>query len=184
MTEKGSERVRSNSSFALGITELPTGRYAESKRGLMVDEERADAFGLLVILAVNRKQERYLHTCLEAFVNLQEDRPLVELIYEFPLYDDASMASFTCTLNDHIIRGLVKERRKARETYDEAISRGQSASRLDQSVDAGDAFTMRISSAPPKAKVKVEIIYLSELRGRRRNKWHAALITEIGCTTL
>lgn len=66
MTEKGSERVRSDSSFAPGTTELPTGSYGESRRGLVVDEERADASGLLVIMAINRKQERCIHTCLEA----------------------------------------------------------------------------------------------------------------------
>ncbi|CAH0018232.1 unnamed protein product [Clonostachys rhizophaga] len=100
----------------------------------------------------------------QTFVNPLKDRNLEELRYEFPLYDGVSVVSFTCTVNDRVIHGRVKERQKARETYDEAVRQGQTAGLLDQSLDASDVFTMRIGNVPAGAQVKVEIVYLGELK--------------------
>ncbi|CAH0044168.1 unnamed protein product [Clonostachys solani] len=100
----------------------------------------------------------------QTFVNPLKDRNLEELRYEFPLYDGVSVVSFTCTVNDRVIHGRVKERQKARETYDEAVRQGQTAGLLDQSLDASDVFTMRIGNVPAGALVKVEIVYLGELK--------------------
>ncbi|CAI6084885.1 unnamed protein product [Clonostachys chloroleuca] len=100
----------------------------------------------------------------QTFVNPLKDRNLEELRYEFPLYDGVSVVSFTCTVNDRVIHGRVKERQKARETYDEAVRQGQTAGLLDQSLDASDVFTMRIGNVPAGSQVKIEIVYLGELK--------------------
>ncbi|VUC28289.1 unnamed protein product [Clonostachys rosea] len=99
-------------------------------------------------------------TLTQTFVNPQKDRPLEELVYELSLYDDVSVVSDTCTFNGRVIHGRVKSAGKR----ERPVSQGQPTSLLDQSHGAGDAFAMRIGNIPPQAKVKVEIIYLGELR--------------------
>ncbi|KAI7785875.1 von willebrand domain containing protein [Diaporthe eres] len=60
-----------------------------------------------------------------------------------------SVVDFTCTVNqDRVIRGVVKEKQRARQAYDSAISRGQTAGLLEQLPSASDVFTTTIGNVP------------------------------------
>lgn len=88
-----------------------------------------------------------------------------ELRYTFPLYDGVSVASFTCTINgDRVIKGVVQEKQQARQTFDEATARGQTAGLLEQLPSASDVFTTTIGNVPGNAEIKVEIVVLGELK--------------------
>lgn len=103
-------------------------------------------------------------TLTQTFVNPRSD-PIPELRYTFPLYDGVSVVGFVCTINnDRVIRGVVKERAEAKETYKAAVDRGETAGLLEQLPEASDVFTTTIGNVPANATLKVEITYLGELK--------------------
>lgn len=99
------------------------------------------------------------------FVNPDQDNPIPELRYTFPLYDGVSVVSFVCTINrTRVIKGVVQERAQARKTYQAAVDRGETAGLLEQLPNASDVFTTTIGNVPAGAEIKVDITYLGELK--------------------
>ena len=99
------------------------------------------------------------------FVNPSTDKAIPELRYTFPLYDGVSVVGFVCTINrDRVIRGIVEERTQARQTYDAAVARGETAGLFEQLPNASDVFTTTIGNVPAGAEIRVDITYLGELK--------------------
>ena len=73
------------------------------------------------------------------------------------------MVGFTCQIGSRTIRGVVKEKAKAKEVYDEAISRGEAAGLLAQG-PTSDVFSSWLGNIPAGEKVLVEITYVGELK--------------------
>lgn len=84
--------------------------------------------------------------------------------YMFPLYDGVSVVAFTCRIGSRLLQGVVKERSKAKATFDAAVSRGESAGLLEQLPEASDVFSTRLGNIPANEKVHVEITYIGELK--------------------
>ena len=61
----------------------------------------------------------------QTYVNPSDTLELPECKYVFPLYDEVSVISFTCQIGARTITGIVKERLKAKEVYDEAKACGE-----------------------------------------------------------
>ncbi|KIL86083.1 hypothetical protein FAVG1_10477 [Fusarium avenaceum] len=99
----------------------------------------------------------------QTFVN-PTTNAIEELRYVFPLYDGVSVVAFTCTIGSRVIKGVVKERQKAQQVYNEAKAKGQTAGLFKQSLEAADTFTTTIGNVPAGEKVQVEITYLGELK--------------------
>ncbi|KAG5795426.1 hypothetical protein H9Q69_005519 [Fusarium xylarioides] len=99
----------------------------------------------------------------QTFVN-PTGEAIDELRYVFPLYDGVSVVAFTCTVGSRVIKGVVKERQKARQVYNEAKAKGQTAGLFKQSLEAADTFTTTIGNVPAGEKVQVDITYLGELK--------------------
>ncbi|EON98208.1 putative von willebrand domain containing protein [Phaeoacremonium minimum UCRPA7] len=103
-------------------------------------------------------------TLTQKFVNPSKSL-IPELRYTFPLYDGVSVVGFTCTVNkDRVIRGVVKEKHDARQTYNDAVARGETAGLLEQIPDASDVFLTTIGNVPADAEIQVDITYLGELK--------------------
>ncbi|WEW59125.1 hypothetical protein PRK78_004594 [Emydomyces testavorans] len=102
-------------------------------------------------------------TLSQTFVN-PTDKGIKDASYTFPLYDGVSIVSFKCEIGDRVIHGVVKEREQARTEYVAALSKGESAALLEQSVAASDTFTTSIGNVPAESKVVVHISYLGELQ--------------------
>ncbi|KAJ8105488.1 hypothetical protein ONZ43_g7408 [Nemania bipapillata] len=90
--------------------------------------------------------------------------PIKGLAYSFPLYDGVSVVSFTATIGDIQIQGLVKEKQQARREYNDAVSKGSLAGLLEQVPEASDVFVTSIGNVPAGAKVVVEVVYVGELK--------------------
>ncbi|CVK98594.1 related to Vault poly [Fusarium mangiferae] len=99
----------------------------------------------------------------QTFVN-PSGEAIDELRYVFPLYDGVSVVAFTCTVGSRGIKGVVKERQKAQQVYNEAKAKGQTAGLFKQSLEAADTFTTTIGNVPAGEKVQVDITYLGELK--------------------
>ncbi|CAO1604662.1 hypothetical protein XANCAGTX0491_008205 [Xanthoria calcicola] len=102
-------------------------------------------------------------TLKQTFSNPSSD-PIKQCIYTFPLYDGVSVVAFTCRIASRILKGLVKERSKAKATYDKAVSRGETAGLLEQLPEASDVFSTRLGNIPANQEVHVEITYVGELK--------------------
>ncbi|KAF5547879.1 hypothetical protein FMEXI_4975 [Fusarium mexicanum] len=99
----------------------------------------------------------------QTFVN-PTGEAIDELRYVFPLYDGVSVVAFTCTVGSRVIKGVVKERQKAQQVYNEAKAKGQTVGLFKQSLEAADTFTTTIGNVPAGEKVQVDITYLGELK--------------------
>lgn len=102
-------------------------------------------------------------TVTQTFVN-ESDKAEEKVVYVSPLFDGVSIVKFTCTIGDRTIHGRVEERKKARSAFDQAVSQGQTASLLEQSEYASDTFSTNIGNVPAHGKVKVELVYLGEVK--------------------
>ncbi|KAF2753537.1 hypothetical protein EJ05DRAFT_470357 [Pseudovirgaria hyperparasitica] len=93
-----------------------------------------------------------------------KDNAIDEIRYTFPLFDGVSVVGFTCHVNDRVIRGVVKEKARARKDYKDAVERGETAGLFEQLPDAADVFTTTVGNVPAGAHINVEITYLGELK--------------------
>jgi hypothetical protein len=59
------------------------------------------------------------------------DETINELRYTFPLYDGVAVSSYSIEYDDKVLKGVVKQKDIAKKTYDEAVSRGETASLLE-----------------------------------------------------
>jgi von Willebrand factor type A domain/Vault protein inter-alpha-trypsin domain len=71
---------------------------------------------------------------------------------------------FECRVKGRVITGEVQEKEQARQTFQNAVDRGEVAGLLEQLPDASDVFTTTIGNVPPESTVYVEITYLGELK--------------------
>ncbi|CAH0003267.1 unnamed protein product [Clonostachys byssicola] len=105
------------------------------------------------------------HTTLtQTFINPSQDVPIEEVKYIFPLFDGVSVTAVSCIVGDRTITGVVKERQKAKQVYEEAKSLGKTAGLFEQSLEAADVFFTSVGNVPAGGEVTVVITYLGELK--------------------
>lgn len=100
----------------------------------------------------------------QTFTNPSSEEAIKECIYTFPLYDGVSVVGFTCTIGPRILTGLVKEKVKAEEIFDQAVAKGETAGLLEQAPEASDVFSTKLGNIPAGKSVIVEITYIGELK--------------------
>ncbi|XP_039454044.1 von Willebrand factor A domain-containing protein 5A-like isoform X2 [Oreochromis aureus] len=92
----------------------------------------------------------------------KEDKPL-EAVFVFPLPGDAAVCHFSAQIGQTQIVAEVKEKQKAREEYDDALSSGQQAFLLEESDESPDIFSLRVGSLPPGESASIRLEYVIEL---------------------
>ena len=98
----------------------------------------------------------------QAFTNDTKDI-IDECRYDFPLYDGVSVVGFTCQIGSRIIEGVVKERKKAKEVYDDAVALGETAGLLTQG-STSDVFSTSLGNVPAGETILVKVTYIGELK--------------------
>ncbi len=99
----------------------------------------------------------------QTFVNPSSTTDVNECRYVFPLYDGVSVVGFTCQIGSRIIKGIVKEKTKAKEEYDAAVERGETAGLLEQGATS-DVFMTSLGNIPAGEKLYVAITFIGELK--------------------
>ncbi|KAL9954847.1 hypothetical protein ACROYT_G042429 [Oculina patagonica] len=92
-----------------------------------------------------------------------KDENPIEAIYIFPLDEQAAVCGFQATIDGRTIVAEVQEKQEARDTYDDAISSGQSAFLLEESDESSDIFQISVGNLPPKKEAIVELRFVTEL---------------------
>ncbi|KAM9318638.1 von Willebrand factor A domain-containing protein 5A-like [Pholidichthys leucotaenia] len=92
----------------------------------------------------------------------KEDKP-VEAVFVFPLPGDAAVCNFSAKIGQTEIVAEVKEKQKARDEYDDALSSGQQAFLLEESEQSPDIFRLSVGSLPPGENASIWLEYVTEL---------------------
>src|SRR5580704_12636470 len=88
------------------------------------------------------------------------DVPL-EATYIFPLPDRAAVTAMRMESAGHVVDGVLRERSRAREEYDQAIAEGRRAAIAEE--DRPDVFTMRVGNIVPGERVTVRLVLAQPL---------------------
>ncbi|QIW98025.1 hypothetical protein AMS68_003543 [Peltaster fructicola] len=104
----------------------------------------------------------YFSTRLRQKFSNPHDKTIEELRYTFPLYDGVSVSAYTMQYGENTLKGVVKQKEVARQTYQAAVDRGETTGLLE-SLPAG-VFGVTVGNLPAKTDVYVEITYLGELK--------------------
>jgi Ca-activated chloride channel family protein len=86
----------------------------------------------------------------------------VNAVYLFPLSNRSAVDRMTMTVGDRVVRGVVKERSKAKREYEHAKRAGKVASLLDQ--ERPNIFTQSVANIGPGADVQISISYCETLK--------------------
>jgi len=85
----------------------------------------------------------------------------VEGLYVFPLSTTAAVDELQMLVGERRIRGEIKRKEEARETFERAKSEGRRASLVDQ--ERPDMFTTSVANIAPHSSITVEIAYLDTI---------------------
>lgn len=99
----------------------------------------------------------------QTFVNPSPTLEVPECRYVFPLFDGVSVVGFTCEVGSRTIVGVVKEKARAKENYDEAVASGETAGLLEQG-PTSDVFITSLGNIPAGGRLLVQITYIGELK--------------------
>ena len=86
----------------------------------------------------------------------------VEAVYVYPLPEGAAVDTLKMVIGERIIVGDIKERKKAREVYEQAKSAGQKAGLIEQ--ERPNIFTNSVANIGPREAVVVQIEYQEPVR--------------------
>jgi Ca-activated chloride channel homolog len=92
-------------------------------------------------------------TVRQAFVNALDEQ--VEATYIFPLPDRAAVTGFRMEVAGRIIEGVLEERGKAREEYEQAITEGKRAAIAEE--DRPGVFNLRVGNLMPGERATIEL---------------------------
>ena len=99
----------------------------------------------------------------QTFVNPSSTTDVEECKYIFPLYDGVSVVGFACQVGSRVIKGIVKEKGKAKKEYNAAVERGETAGLLEQG-PTSDVFMTSLGKVPAGEQLSVTITYIGELK--------------------
>ncbi|KAJ7484341.1 vault protein inter-alpha-trypsin domain-containing protein [Mycena latifolia] len=92
----------------------------------------------------------------------------IEATYSFPIPARASVCSFAMIKKDGTrVVGVVQEKQEARETYNTAVAQGKQTSLMEQQTP--DVFRVSVGNIPPNERVKIELVYATELSEDEEN---------------
>ncbi|MFL5351482.1 VIT and vWA domain-containing protein [Archangium sp.] len=98
-------------------------------------------------------------TVTQAFENPYAE-PL-EALYAFPLPEKAAVDAMELVVGQRVIRGVIKTREQARDTYERARAEGKTAALLDQ--ERPNLFTQSVANILPGEEIRVRIHYVERL---------------------
>ena len=79
----------------------------------------------------------------------------IEATYIFPLPDRGAVSAFRLRVGERVIEGVIEERGKARQDYDEALAAGHRAAIAEE--ERPDVFTVRVGNIMPGQRATVEL---------------------------
>jgi len=91
-----------------------------------------------------------------------EDTP-IEVVYCFPIEEQAAVYSFVARVNDREIVAKLKEKQEAQHEYVSALQQGHGPVMLEQDEKSQDQFIVNIGALLPSEVCTITICYVTEL---------------------
>ncbi len=98
-------------------------------------------------------------TVAQQYVNPYAEK--IEVVYVFPLPQDAAVSEFLMKVGNRTIRGIIRERQEAEQIYREARDAGYTASLLTQ--ERPNVFTQKVANIEPQKEIDIELTYFNTL---------------------
>jgi len=129
---------------------------------LIVSQEKKDVEVPLAHTSVKADVAGYVSrvTVTQTFVNPFKEP--IEAIYVFPLPHRAAVDAMTMKIGQRIVKGVIKTRQEAKETYEKAKREGKTASLLEQ--ERPNIFTQSVANILPGDNIEIEISYVDVLQ--------------------
>jgi len=83
----------------------------------------------------------------------------LEATYEFELPKDCAISSFSADVGDRHLTGMVQEKQKAEERYDDALAAGHSTALLETKDEDPNTFVVQLGNVPPGIEAFVTLTY-------------------------
>lgn len=88
----------------------------------------------------------------------------IEVVYAFPLPQNAAVSNFVMVIGERKIRGIIREKEEAERIYKSARSQGYTAALLQQ--ERPNIFTQKIANIEPGREITVDVHYFNTLHYR------------------
>lgn len=85
----------------------------------------------------------------------------LEANYVFPLPENSAVDRYSFQIGDRVVRGVVRKREEARQIYQQARDRGQSAALLEQ--ERANIFSQSVANIPSNGTITVSIEYVQPI---------------------
>ncbi|KAK9395380.1 von Willebrand factor A domain-containing protein 5A [Crotalus adamanteus] len=92
----------------------------------------------------------------------KEDNP-VEVTFVFPLDNEAAVYAFEGLIGGTQIEAEIREKKQAKQKYDDALSKGRQAFLLEREENTSDIFTCNLGNLPPGAEATLKLRYIQAL---------------------
>ncbi|CAN0240198.1 unnamed protein product [Lampetra planeri] len=137
------------------------GRSRRPRRCLLADVAvRTEAVPLKAI-SVEVSVQGFVASVRATLSYLNAEAFPVEASFLFPLDEDSAVHAFSASLNGRHIDAIIKEKEKAKEEYDDAMSSGHTAFLLSE--DQGDVFQCMLGNLGAGEGAELRVEFVSEL---------------------
>ncbi|XP_030043481.1 von Willebrand factor A domain-containing protein 5A isoform X2 [Microcaecilia unicolor] len=92
----------------------------------------------------------------------EEQNPL-EAVFVFPMDADSAVYSFEALVDGKRIVAEIQEKKKAHQTYEDALAQGKEAFLLEEDESSGDIFSCSVGNLPPGQEAEVKLAFVQEL---------------------
>ncbi|KAJ6250172.1 von willebrand factor a domain-containing protein 5a [Anaeramoeba flamelloides] len=92
----------------------------------------------------------------------------IETVFVFPLDSKSAVNHFEVFLDGKKIKGVVKEKKQAKEEYENAIKEGKTAVKMEQ--EMGDVFKMNVGNLKPDKCCIITLKYVTNLESSEDSK--------------
>ncbi|XP_048373973.1 von Willebrand factor A domain-containing protein 5A isoform X1 [Sphaerodactylus townsendi] len=92
-----------------------------------------------------------------------EEKNPVEVTFVFPLDDEAAVYAFEGLIGGSRIEAQIREKEKAQQEYQDALSEGRQTFLLEREANTSDIFTCTLGNLPPDGEATLKLRYVQAL---------------------
>ncbi|XP_028558324.2 von Willebrand factor A domain-containing protein 5A-like isoform X1 [Podarcis muralis] len=92
-----------------------------------------------------------------------EEKSPVEVVFVFPLDDEAAVYAFEGLIGGTRIEAQIREKKQAEQEYEDALSEGRQAFLLGREENTSDIFTCSLGNLPPDGEATLKLSYVQAL---------------------
>ncbi|XP_033025021.1 von Willebrand factor A domain-containing protein 5A-like isoform X2 [Lacerta agilis] len=92
-----------------------------------------------------------------------EEKSPVEVVFVFPLDDEAAVYAFEGLIGGTRIEAQIREKKQAEQEYEDALSEGRQAFLLEREANTSDIFTCSLGNLPPNGEATLKLSYVQAL---------------------